>query len=246
MNPEFLWVTVGALAGGFVNGLTGFGTAMSALVFWLQVLQPTTAASLAAICSVIGQVQALPTVWHAINWKRVLPFLVGGVAGIPVGTYLLALIDIATFKFWVGAFVTTYCAVMLVNRSRLVLDLGSFFDGAIGFIGGVLGALAGLSGAVPTLWAGLRGWDKDERRAVFQAFNLTILSITVVAHAAAGLLTRSVGYALLLAVPGTVIGSFLGQRLYRSLDERRFDQLVLGILLIAGILLMFAARGARG
>ena len=29
-------VLVGALAGGFVNGLTGFGTGLTALPFWLQ------------------------------------------------------------------------------------------------------------------------------------------------------------------------------------------------------------------
>jgi len=52
---------------------------------------------------------------------------------------------------------------------------GRTADGAIGFAGGILGrGLAGLSGALPTVWATLRGWGKDERRGVFQAFNLTI------------------------------------------------------------------------
>src|SRR6266487_3872163 len=38
----------------------------------------------------------------------------------------------------------------------------------IGFAGGILGGLAGLSGVLPTLWASVRGWGKDERRGVFQ------------------------------------------------------------------------------
>ena len=47
--------------------------------------------------------------------------------------------------------------------------------------------LAGLSGALPTLWASVRGWGKDERRGVFQAFNWSVLSATLLAHAAWGL-----------------------------------------------------------
>ena len=40
-------VLVGALAGGFVNGLSGFGTGLTALPFWLQVLEPLLAAQIA-------------------------------------------------------------------------------------------------------------------------------------------------------------------------------------------------------
>ena len=39
---------VGALAGGFVTGLAGFGTALMALGIWLYVLPPSTAVTLLA------------------------------------------------------------------------------------------------------------------------------------------------------------------------------------------------------
>jgi hypothetical protein len=34
------FVLAGALVGGFVNGLTGFGTGLTALPFWLQAVEP--------------------------------------------------------------------------------------------------------------------------------------------------------------------------------------------------------------
>ena len=43
---------VGALAGGFVSGLAGFGTALMALGIWLYVLPPAVAVPLVLICSV--------------------------------------------------------------------------------------------------------------------------------------------------------------------------------------------------
>ena len=41
----------GALAGGIVNGLTGFGTALTAIGIWIYAIPPTVAASLAIIAS---------------------------------------------------------------------------------------------------------------------------------------------------------------------------------------------------
>ena len=44
----------GALAGGFVSGLAGFGTALMALGIWLYVLPPDVVVQLVLICSVIA------------------------------------------------------------------------------------------------------------------------------------------------------------------------------------------------
>ena len=67
---------------------------------------------------------------------------------------------------------------------------GRAADGVIGFLGGIMGGLAGLSGPLPTIWATLRGWGKDERRSVFQTFNLAVLLAALVSHALSGFLTR--------------------------------------------------------
>jgi len=42
-------VVLGALCGGFVTGLAGFGTGLTALGFWLHVVNPSVAAALVAV-----------------------------------------------------------------------------------------------------------------------------------------------------------------------------------------------------
>jgi uncharacterized membrane protein YfcA len=238
---EVILVVGGAVAGGFVNGLTGFGTGMTALVFWLHVMPPAQAAPMVVICSVLAQLQSLPAIWPAVDARRLAPFAVGGLIGIPVGTWLLAHVSPAPFKTWVGVVVAAYCATVLAGRLELTLRRGGrAADGLVGFGGGVLGGLAGLSGPLPVIWAGLRSWSKDQRRGVIQGFNLIVLGVALVAHGAAGLLTPSLGWLAVLAVPGTVVGAFLGQRLYRRLDDRSFDRAVLAILLVAGVLLIWS------
>ena len=94
------------------------------------------------------------------------------------------------------------------------------------------------------MWATLRGWNKDRRRAIFQRYNLTVLGAALGMHAAAGLITRQVGWLLLWALPGTLTGAWLGAHAYRRLTDDRFHQLVLGLLGVAGFTLIWA--GAFG
>src|SRR6202011_6238433 len=94
----FVLLSLGALAGGFVSGLAGFGTGLGALGIWLYVLPPSIAVSLVIICSIVAQTSALPSVWHAIDFKLVWPFLIGGLAGVPLGTMLIAHADPNVFK----------------------------------------------------------------------------------------------------------------------------------------------------
>jgi uncharacterized membrane protein YfcA len=60
---------LGALAGGFVSGLAGFGTALMALGIWLYVVPPSIAVPLVLICSILGQTSTLPSFWRSIDFK---------------------------------------------------------------------------------------------------------------------------------------------------------------------------------
>jgi uncharacterized membrane protein YfcA len=62
----------------------------------------------------------------------------------------------------------------------------------------------------------------------------------LVASAVQGLVGTRFLLALAVAVPGTLTGSQLGIRLYRRLDDRRFDRVVLFVLLVSGFGLVWA------
>jgi uncharacterized protein len=244
VSPAGPVILAGALLGGFVSGLAGFGTGLVAMGVWLQVLPPAVAASLVAICSVVSQIQTIRTVWHAIDFRRLWPMLAAGVLGVPLGVRLLADVDPGTFRLAVGALLVAFTGVMLLGGSRLVVRRGgAWADIVVGLGGGVLGGLAGLSGALPTMWATLRGWGKDRKRGVFQAFNLTVLASALVAQAAVGLIGASVLHAAIWALPGTLGGAWLGTHAYRRLSDHHFDRLVLGLLAASGVVLLW--QGVR-
>ena len=238
-----LVVAAGAFAGGFVSGLAGFGTGLVALGFWLYVIAPSQAATLVAVCSVIAQAQTLPTIRHAIDWRRVLPMVLAGLLGVPIGTLLVSRLDPEMFRLSVGVLLIAFSGFMLLGRVRTRMAWGGRpADAAVGFAGGILGGFAGLSGPLPTVWATLRGWGKDERRSVFQVFNLVILAGVVVWHVVSGLFTLQVLALVGVALPGTAAGAWVGVHAYRRLSDKHFNDVVLSLLGVSGLALMWASR----
>src|SRR5215475_6527687 len=143
MQPlAYILLFVGALAGGFVSGLAGFGTALMALGIWLYVLPPSLAVPLVLICSVVAQTSTLPSMWESFDLTLVWPFLIGGLAGVPLGTMLTAHADPGIFKLTIGAFLLVFPLSLHFNRELPSFRFGGkVADAAIGFAGGILGGL---------------------------------------------------------------------------------------------------------
>ena len=65
-------------------------------------------------------------------------------------------------------------------------------------------------------------------------FNWTVLTASLCMHAATGLVTGEVLRLALIAFPGTLIGAWLGARVYLRLSDRRFGDVVLSPLVCIG------------
>ncbi|MGI9483378.1 MAG: sulfite exporter TauE/SafE family protein [Hyphomicrobiales bacterium] len=228
----------GALLAGFVAGLTGFGTAMTALAFWLYVVPPVVAAPLAAICAIGAHVLSVRKIWRDFDLHAARPFLIGGIVGVPIGVSLLTWLSADTFKGIVGLFLVIYAGIMLSMKNPPAVSWGGrIADGVSGFIGGVLGGFSGLSGPVPTLWAILRGWGKERQRSVIQGFNMLVLTFAIAIFAFKGMLTGSVLSAAIICIPATLVGSWFGTNAYLAIDAATFRRIVLVLLCISGTIL---------
>ena len=235
----------GALAGGFVTGLAGFGTALMALGIWLYILPPALAVPLVLICSVSSQISTLPAMWRTLDFKLAGPFVAGGLAGMPIGALLVERADPQNFKLSVGAMLLVFPTALFFIRKPMALRFGGKpADAAVGFAGGILGGLAGLSGPLPTLWASVRGWSKDQRRGVFQIFNGTVLGAALLLQIASGFVKPEVFWLALLAMPGTLIGARIGMRTYQALSDRNFYDVVLALLFMSGLVLVWSTIGS--
>lgn len=229
----------GALSGGFVVGLTGFGTAMVVSGFWLHFMDPVAVAPLVAICAVAGQCATLRKMRTHIDWRAVFPFLVGAFVGLPIGSWLLDFVKADTIRFFMGVFLFLYCTYMLCVKNLPRVNIHNrLADTVVGAVAGALGGVAGLSGPAPLIWCQLRALPKHVQRGIYQPFNMIVLGAAVALHAVSGRVTDEVVTAFLIAAPATVFGALAGVALYQKLDDDLFRRIVLILLLLSGVVLM--------
>ncbi|MEO0387657.1 MAG: sulfite exporter TauE/SafE family protein [Pseudomonadota bacterium] len=228
---------MGAAAGGFINGLAGFGTALFALGFFLTVFPPVEAVALVVVTSVVTGLQGLWVVRRAIwaNPRRLARFLGPGLFGVPLGLMLLALVDAETLKIAIALFLLLYGGFFSVRRTLPRIERPTpGIDALVGFLGGVAGGGAAVSGALPTMWCALRAWPKAETRAVLQPYNVAVLGVTAAALALRGAYTGAVLMALVLSLPTALLSAQFGLALFRRLGDAAFRRLLIGLTFLSG------------
>ncbi len=101
--------------------------------------------------------------------------------------------------------------------------------------------LSGFSGLAPALWCTLRGYTKDQHRAVLQNFNLIVLSATFASNVWAGRV-RAQNLPQMAVVAGSlVVPAVWGSKIYIGMSAPVFRKGVLWVLVFAGIVMLTAA-----
>lgn len=237
-----LTIALGAALAGFVQGLSGFGFGLTAMALWAWTLEPRLAAALAVTGSLTGQVLAALTVRRGWDLRALLPFIAGGLAGLPLGLWLLPRLDVPLFQATLGAMLVIVCPLMFfaarLPRVRRGARAGDVLSGAAG---GVMGGLGGFTGVAPTLWCTVRGFDKDRQRSIIQNFNLAMQVVTFASYLATGIVDAAMLPLLAIVPPAVLVPVLLGARLYVGISEAAFRRVVLGLLFASGIALLVSS-----
>jgi uncharacterized membrane protein YfcA len=146
--------TAGAFAAAFVTGLAGFAFGIVAAAVWLHFLSPAQATALIVAFGLIVQGVSVWKLRRAIKWPRLLPFLIGGVIGVPIGGELLCWTDPAAMRIAVGAIMVLFSLYSLFRPSLgSMARAGVVADGAVGVVNGVIGGATGLAGIAGVIWS---------------------------------------------------------------------------------------------
>lgn len=242
MDQTILIVILGTVAAGFVQGLSGFAFGLVAMGIWAWSLDPVLAGPLAVFGSLIGQLLATGSMWRILDPRRALPFVLGGIVGVPIGVLLLRYINPVAFKASVGLLLVIWCPLMLFARDLPRVHWGGrLADSGVGWIGGIMSGLGGLSGPAPILWSTLRGWDRHTQRGVFQVFNLSMQSLTLATYIASGTMPRAAWPLFAVMVPAMLIPSVAGFLLYHRVSDLMFRRVILGLLTVSGAVLIVSS-----
>jgi len=235
---DLAFFLLATFAAALVAGLAGFAFGLVAAAVWLHILTPLQTASLIIAFGLIVQGAAVWKLRHALDWKRLWPFLLGGAVGVPVGVAALKWANPAAIRVGIGVVLVLYAIHGLVRPTFKPVNAGASADAGVGFLNGVLGGATGLAGILTTIWCGLRGWTKDQQRAVFQPVGVAIFAMSAAWIGAGGAVSADTVKLFLLGLPVLLLGTWLGLKLYGRLDEAGFRKVVLILLLTSGVALL--------
>jgi uncharacterized protein len=235
------------LAGTFVaaciSGMAGFGYALIASAIWLHALPPILSAPLTVAYGLLVQVYAFGKLRGSFNYPRLMPFVVGSTLGVSAGVWLLAWASPTHLRIGTGVFLVIFSLYSLLRPALPQFHAASrLADAGIGVLNGILGGATALAGIIVVVWSGLRGWSKEEQRAVFQPTTFATYLMVALWLGGSGHFTLDIAEWTLLGLPALAAGTWLGWRLFGRLDEAAFRKIVLVLLLASGTALALLTR----
>jgi uncharacterized protein len=237
--PRWMVTAVIIFLAAVVSSTVGFAfSAIAGAMILHYVSNGVEAVQIMMIASIGIQVYSVAGLSHSIRWHRCAPFILGGVAALPIGILLLLNLQPRTYALAIGAALVAYGLYMLLRRPVLIKSgYRPATDALVGALGGITGPLAAFPGACVTIWCGMRGWDKIAQRAVYQPY---ILIMQIIGFGTLCLLQRHstpdpalFGYAL----PGFA-GAIIGLRVFHALTDLQFQRMINMALVASGIALM--------
>jgi uncharacterized membrane protein YfcA len=234
-----------ALAAAVVQATTGLGFALVLGPVAFALLDPEGAVLIIIVLSVALNLLVLLGERRRprVAWGEVGPILAAAVPGAAGGVLLLRALSKPALQLLVGLLVVA-AALLRVRALRAGAPEPAPGPGdgrtrlALGLVSGTLTTSAGVNGPPLALWLTRRGLGPGEVRDSLSAAFLGLSAIGVVALVpvlATGDASEALDAPLLAATLAcVVVGHALGSRAFARLDARRFEPLLLAVVLAAG------------
>jgi hypothetical protein len=246
-SPSAACAVTGVLfLAGVVSGLSGFAfAAVAACVLWL--LPPGQAVPLIMLLSTCNQLLSLGALRRELvirgtaEREGALPYISGGLIGVPIGLVLLRDMPTAQFTAALGGFLVVYGVAMLAKPESLRLAASGWKTAVVvGVAGGTLGGACALPAMIPVAYLGLRGVGKTASRSIMQPYILVLQTVSLGMLAVSNAAIFNVQFWLLwaLTLPAVLLGSASGVAIYRRLSDVNFRRAVLILLVISGASLL--------
>ena len=223
--------------GGMATGLAGFAFGLVVSGIWLHILTPLQTASLIVGFGLFVQSYGIWRLRRALNWRPVMPLVIGGAIGAPIGAWLLHYIEPGYLRLGVGILLVVYSTHGLSRTHLTAVPDNLPIEVTVGVLNGVLAGMTGLAGVFVTIWCSMRGWSKDVQRSVYQPVLLAAFIASAVSMIGAGAITVEFGKLFLMGAPALLAGMWLGMHLYGRLNDAAFRKVILVLLLLSGLAL---------
>ena len=224
--------------GAFVKGAVGFAMPMIMISGLASFMSPHAALAALIVPTLLANV------WQAFRGGLAPVLVVLGeyrlylavvLVWIAVAAQAVTAIPQAVMLLVLGVPVMTFAAVQLAGWApRIRRDRRWRADLSIGTAAGICGGLSGVWGPPTVLYLAAIDAPKAEAMRVQGVVYGIGAVVLLLAHINSGIVNAQTAPLSLALVPAMLLGMWAGQRVQDRLDQRRFRQAMLVVLLVAG------------
>lgn len=219
---------------------TGFGFSILATPFLLLMFEPTEAIQINLILSLIISSALIMKIRKDIDYGVLKRFLVGSVAGLPIGMIIFLLIDINKLKLGVSIIILVL-TIMLILKFRI--NQNKKRDLLVGGLSGSLTTSIGMPGPPLLLYFSGSDTQKEKLRGTTLAFYLFIYLVSLLIQVIFAGTNKTIWVSSLWALPLVFVGLYLGQLLFKRINQNVFRKFTYTILMFTGIYLLIESFG---
>ncbi|WP_059102818.1 sulfite exporter TauE/SafE family protein [Shouchella shacheensis] len=240
MEPGLLFVCI-ILAASLLQTSTGFGFSIMATPFLLLLFAPEEAVQLNIILSILISLSLITKIRTDVERALLKRLFLGSIVGVPFGLLVFTFMNILALKLGLGLLLLLLTSLLIGN---VAMKQTPFRDVVVGGLSGVLTASIGMPGPPLLLYFVGTNMKKEVLRATTLAFFLFIYTVSLVTQMAFAGTKAFVWQSSLVALPFLFIGLFLGQLLFKRLNQRVFKWFTYVLLIGTGMYLLIESIGA--
>lgn len=232
-----LFISAVFLLAGFVQGMTGFGSALVAIPLLTLFLDIKSAVPLCILNSLVITTYLSLKMRRNLEYKKVLPLCLAAVPGIILGSTLLKEVDSLIIRRSLGVLLISYSLYSLLVTPK-PRKLHSFWSYVAGFSSGAIGAAFSAGGPPTIIYTAMNDWEKDTIKATLSGFFLFNSYLIAGVHAVSGLTSLEVFTSFLLSAPAVLLGTVLGSICYGKIPHSLYLRMIFAFLVLMGIMMI--------
>ncbi|WP_117161010.1 sulfite exporter TauE/SafE family protein [Paraliobacillus sp. X-1268] len=219
---------------------TGFGFSILATPFLFLLFEPIEAIQINLILSLVISSALIIKIRKDIDFGILRRFVVGSVMGLPVGIMIFLLVDIDRLKLGVSLIILVL-TIMLILTFRI--NQNKKRDLIVGGLSGLFTTSIGMPGPPLLLYFSGTDTKKEKLRGTTLAFYLFVYFISLVIQVIFAGTNKIIWVSSLWALPLVFVGLYLGQLLFKRINQSVFRIFTYIILLFTGIYLLIESLG---
>ncbi len=238
--PELIFIILGWFAGGFFNGIAGFGAAMIAMPLIAPFMDLSVAVPSCTLIVLTLNCHVGWTFRNYIEWNFVKEIFLGAIPGVILSIFVLEYVSETHLKIGMGAFIACYALWSLHSDKESDRIISPAWGYLSGLLSSALGMAFGFNGPPLAAYIAYSGCSARSVKGILGAGFIITGVFIVTAKAMTGQITETVLLTYAAATPAVILGSKLGIWLSSHFNEYSYRKVLFIALAGMGLKVMWS------